>query len=262
MSKKNIILGAIAFVILAAGFAAGYHAQKIDYEGLYNQFKQPEVSVNTTPNITPPETTAPVLDNFVLYVDTTWPESQSATNYWRDINAKNIGQKLDEASVKSALDTVKKLIAEDKTYEARNKIEQLLQINAKSASLWLIFADISRQSNENGQALQAYMIAEALHPTQDEKKSIYVGMAAIYGAQNNEAAEKYQITALEKALEIKPDVEIQKQLDFLRGKNLKIENFTIRTESDTPEACFKFSFALQDDGSVRYEDYLTSTTNI
>lgn len=245
--KKNLLLAFVAVALLSFGYAGGYITQKL--ARLENSFAQ-------TVAIAPAPTTEQAINFPTPDFNRQWPEWQTALTDWQEI-ARQIGAKAVDTNVVDAMtNEADRMTQSVNIYGAYNKLEQALKLAPNTTSLWLKFANVARERGSDRQALSAYLIAEALHPDDVEKASLYLGLAKIYGTHGDNA-QPQQIAALEKLLALSPDAELQKKLDVLRGSVLEITDFKQREDSDTPDACFTFSWPLRDDGSVNYEDFVT-----
>lgn len=269
MQKKNIAISAGVVLLLLIGFASGYVASTVDPVKMIGAMRDRIMPHKNAPaekpvqGVTPelPTETSSVFTGKTIPIDKVWPEWPRAQQRWQQTYKQSVKQTIGQSAIEEMIAEADRLKAAGDLSGAGIKIQQVLLLNPELSSLWVRAGDIDLTRGWREDAVTAYLIAEALEPDIQEKTAIYQGLVNLY-EQYGDTFQEQHILALERLQAVAPDAATQDRLDDLRGKSLRVMAQKTNTDGETPEACFTFSWALQEDGSVNYEDFIATKPGV
>lgn len=139
------------------------------------------------------------------------------------------------------------------SWQAASDAREALRLGADDAAAWMLFAENARRSDNADEA--AIAAHRALSRTGEDgvRADILKFLGDLYESRGEEAA---AVAVYRDSIRLRSDGEISERLARLTGQKLFALNHEVINDSDQPELCVNFSWALREDGEARYEDYV------
>lgn len=139
------------------------------------------------------------------------------------------------------------------SWAAYTDAREALRLGADDASAWMLFAENARRSDNREEAAIAAWRALSRTGEDGVRADILKFLGDIYESGGEEAA---AVVVYRDSVRLRADAAISERLARLTGQKLFALNHEVIYDTDQPELCVTFSWALREDGEARYEDYV------